>query len=194
MSSAIAWPRITWARELVDDRARFVCGTGPEGGSGGDGERDRAEVIGRADAAFRTTDYFRAVSLPIAARAALWAGAADEASAVIDELAGPGMRGQAIALDITTLRAGLAALEGRRSDAIAGYREALRGWRQLGLAFDEALAALDLAILLAPTEREMAEAPAAIDAARETLARIEARPLLARLDAGPTVADRGVAR
>ena len=147
-----------------------------------------AEAGREADAAFRTTDYFRAVSLPIAARAALWAGAADEASAVIDELAGPGMRGQAIALDITTLRAGLAALEGRRSDAIAGYREALRGWRQLGLAFDEALAALDMAILLAPTEREMAEAPAAIDAARETLTRIEARPLLARLDAGPIVA------
>ncbi len=86
-------------------------------------------------------------------------------------------------LDVATLRAGLAALEGRRSEAIAGYREALRGWRGLGLAFDEAMAALDMAILLAPTEREMAEAAAAIESARETLARLGATPLLARLDA-----------
>ena len=81
----------------------------------------------------------------------------------------------------------MAALEGRRAEAIAGYREALRGWRGIGLPFDEAMAALDLAILLAPTEREMAEAPAAIDGARETLARLGARPLLARLDAAQPV-------
>ena len=40
-----------------------------------------------------------------------------------------------------------------------------------------------MAILLAPTEREMAEAPTAIEWARETLSRIGAQPLLARLDA-----------
>jgi hypothetical protein len=33
----------------------------------------------------------------------------------------------------------------------------------------------------------MGEAAAAVDAARETRARIEARLLLARLDAGPTI-------
>ena len=68
--------------------------------------------------------------------------------------------GQAVGLDVATLRAGLSALERRRSEAVAGYREALRGWRGLGLAFDEAMAALDMALLLAPTEREMAEAAA----------------------------------
>ena len=83
-------------------------------------------------------------------------GTADEA--VIASLEGSLTRGQAVALDIATLHAGLAALEGRRAEASAGYREALRGWRQLGLRFDEAMAALDMAILLAPTEREMAEA------------------------------------
>ena len=67
--------------------------------------------------------------------------------------------GQAIALDRVTLRAGIAALEGCRADAVSGYREALRGWRQLGLAFDEAMAALDLAVLLAPTERECLASP-----------------------------------
>jgi hypothetical protein len=95
------------------------------------------------------------------------------------------MRGQAIGLDRTTLRAGLAALEGRRAEAVTGYREALRGWRQLGLAFDEALTGLDLALLLAPSDQEMPEASAAIGAVRETLMRLGADPLLARVDAAP---------
>lgn len=81
------------------------------------------------------------------------------------------------------MRAGIAALEGRRGDAIAGYREALRGWRGLGLAFDEAMAALDLAILLAPTAREMPEATAVIEWTRETLSLLGATPLLVRLRA-----------
>jgi len=78
--------------------------------------------------------------------------------------------------------AGIAALEGRRGDAVAGYREALRGWKQLGCAFDEALTALDLATLLAPTEREMPEASAVIEGAREALSRMGGQPFLRRLD------------
>ena len=86
-----------------------------------------------------------------------------------------------------TLWAGIAALEGRRVEAIAGYREVLRGWTQLGLALDHAMAALDMAVLLAPTEREMVEAPAAIETARETLTRLGARPFLARLEEAQSV-------
>jgi class 3 adenylate cyclase len=127
-------------------------------------------------------NYFVPIALPLGIRSALWAGDAEIAGGLIDQLAASAMRGQALSLDLVTLRAGLAALEGRRSEAVAGYREALRGWRALGLAFDEALCALDLAILLAPTEREMAEAPAAVAAARETLTRLGAAPLLARLE------------
>jgi class 3 adenylate cyclase len=55
--------------------------------------------------------------------------------------------------------------------------------QQIGLAFDEALAGLDLAILLAPTEREMPEAPAVTESTRAILTRLGARPLLARLEA-----------
>ena len=61
-----------------------------------------------------------------------------------------------IGLDGATLRAGLAALEGRRAEAIAGYREALRGWR---------------AARAAPSTRRMAGArhgdPARPDRARD---------------------------
>jgi tetratricopeptide (TPR) repeat protein len=147
-------------------------------------EEARQEATIAAD----TTGYFVPISMPLAARAALWAGDAAAAGAVMVRLESSVVRGQAIGLDLVTLRAGIAALEGRRAEAVAGYREALRGWRQLGLAFDEAVAALDLAILLAPTEREMAEGPAAIETARETLTRLGARPFLARLDEAGTVA------
>ena len=59
-------------------------------------------------------------------------------------------RGQAVALDLATIRAGIAALEGRRADAVAGYRDVLRGWRAAGLPFDEALASVDMATVLGP--------------------------------------------
>ena len=85
------------------------------------------------------------------------------------------------------MRAGLAAVEGRRTDAVACYREALRGWRALGLAFDEAMAVLDLAILLAPTEREMAEAPEAIE-----LGPRDADPTRGYAASGPPGRGRGV--
>ncbi len=146
-----------------------------------------AEARQEAGSAAQVTNYFAPIGLPIAARAALWSGDEPDARAVIAELEACLYRGQAIGLDVVTLRAGLAALEGRRADAIAGYREVLRGWSQLGLAFDHAMAVLDMAILLAPTEREMAEAPVAVEAARETLTRLGARPFLARLDEAGSV-------
>lgn len=146
-----------------------------------------AKARQEAASAALVTGYFVPISLPLAARAALWAGDVADANAVLAQIEASVIRGQAIALDFATLRAGIAALEGRRADAIAGYREALRGWRALGLAFDEAMAALDMAILLAPSEREMAEAASVIGAARETLTRIGARPLLARLESVPAV-------
>ena len=63
---------------------------------------------------------------------------------------------------------------------MALYRDALRGWRDLGLAWDEALCGLDMATLLDPADPEVR---AAADAAREILVRLEAAPFLARLDA-----------
>ena len=88
-----------------------------------------------------------------------------------------------MALDVVTLSAGVAALAGRRAEAIAGYREALRGWEGLGVTFDHALAVMDMTILLAPTENEMPESPALVAGARETLRRLGGRPFLERLEA-----------
>ena len=86
----------------------------------------------------------------------------------------------AIEADRTTIRAGIAALDGRPADALTVYREALRAWRDLGLAWDEALCGLDMAVLLDPSDPEVR---AASESAREILVRLEAAPFLARLDA-----------
>ncbi len=142
-----------------------------------------AETREHGITAARETSYFVPITMPLAARAALWEGDSASAAKTLAQIEATVVRGQADAFDRVTLRAGIAALEGRRADAVNGYREALRGWRRMGLAFDEAMAVLDMTILLAPNEREMSEAAAAIEVARETLARIGARPLSARLEA-----------
>ena len=141
-----------------------------------------AEAIREATSAADTISYFEPIALPIAARAALWARDIETARSLLDRLEHIVWAGQALDLDRLTIRAGLAALKDRRIEAVAAYRDALRGWRQLGLPFDEAVAAVELATLLDPTEREMAEAPAVIAAARQTLERLGAAPYLARLD------------
>ncbi len=139
-----------------------------------------SEAREEAVSAARTTNYFSPISLPLAARAALWAGDSAAAEAILEDLVASGFRGEAVDLDLATLRAGIAAREGRPAESAAAYREALRGWRQMGLAFDEALAALDMALLLDPPDADLR---ALMDSGRETLRRLGARPLLDRLDA-----------
>jgi len=119
-------------------------------------------------------------ALPLPARAALWGREVDAASADLAALEASGMHGPAIDADVITIRAGIAALEGRTGDAMALYRNAGRAWRDLGLAWDEALCGLDMALLLDPTELEVR---AAAEAARQILIRLEARPFITRLDA-----------
>jgi tetratricopeptide (TPR) repeat protein len=115
-----------------------------------------------------------------AARCDLLARAPELAREDLARAEGSPRRGRAVDADRATIRAGIAALEGRSSDALAGYREVLGVWRDLGLVWDEALCAIEMATLLDPSEPEVASAA---DAARRTLARLGAKPFLARLDA-----------
>ena len=87
--------------------------------------------------------------------------------------------GRALTQDQATIRAGIAALEGKRAEALAGYRDAFAGWRALGLAWDEALAVIDAVTLLGPDEPEL---KAAAEWARATLTRLGAKPYLERLE------------
>jgi class 3 adenylate cyclase len=141
----------------------------------------RAQAVAAAD----RTDYFQPLALPLAARAALWAGDAESASALIGRLQSIAFDGPVLDADRLTAEAGLAAIEGRGGEALAGYREALRLYRSLGVAFDEATAAVDAAILLPSAERDAQDIQAAVTAAREALTRLGAMPFLARLDQGP---------
>ena len=142
-----------------------------------------SDTVASARAAFETTAYFGAMALPLAARASLWAGEAQAIPPLLDELRGLAARGAALTADILTVRAGLAALEGRPTDAMSLYRDALRGWQALGLQWDEALCSIDMASVLDPSDPEVR---AAAETARSILARLGAAPYLDRLSTALT--------
>jgi hypothetical protein len=147
-----------------------------------------------AERAAAITDYFQPLALPLAARAALWSGDRPEAVEAFATFEATTYRGSAVELDRAVARAGVAALDGRGGEALAGYREALRGYRALGLAFDEAIAVVDMATVLPAPERDAADVGGAIDAAREILTRLGARPFLERLDAATAAVGRAPTR
>lgn len=132
------------------------------------------------DAAAKTS-YFQPLAVPLAARASLWADDAAGAREALDMLGRTMFRGQALALDKASIEAGIAALEGRTAEALAMYRETVRGWRTLKLAWDEALTVVDMVTLLGPDEAEVRNAA---EVARLTLARLGAQPYLERLEDG----------
>ncbi len=115
-----------------------------------------------------------------AAHAALWRGDFPAAASELAALDASGFRAPAVEARRVTVRAGLAAGEGRRAEALGLYRDALRRWRDLHFVFDEMLCVIDMATLLDPAEPDVR---AAADAAREILVRLRAMPLLARLEA-----------
>ena len=148
------------------------------------GRYDEACRLG--EHAVELTSYFAPLAYPLVVRSALWAGDAAGAAAALASLEASGYLGPALTADRLVGRAGIDALEGRGPAALAGYREALRLCRQLGLVFDEAAASVDMATLLASQERDAPDVATAIAAARETLLRLGARPFLERLDGART--------
>ncbi len=118
-------------------------------------------------------------ALPKAGRAALLGRDAATARQALDGLAALGTRGRAVDPDRAVIRAGLAALEGDRAAAIAGYRAALAAFHELGLVWDEALLGLGAAILVDARDPEVA---VWVDSARAILTRLGAAMIIARLD------------
>ena len=118
--------------------------------------------------------------MPVAARAALWAGRADQARTTADHLRALGWHGRAINASLRTIDAGVAALSGEVEEAAAGYRDAIRQWRDLETTFDLALCELDFVRVVGG---ENPDAKAAADEARSILTRLGAVPLLRQLDA-----------
>ena len=118
--------------------------------------------------------------LPRAARAALWGGDAGGAAEDLAAFEATGTHGPATPANRTTIRAGLAAIDGNVPDAAVGYRQALAAWRDLGLPWDMALTIIDMAELLGP---EHPDVRAVAPEAQAILEGLGARPFLARLEA-----------
>jgi tetratricopeptide (TPR) repeat protein len=110
-------------------------------------------------------------------RFALHAGRLDLARMTL--AAGEGRSGGLVDHDIASMRAGIAALEGRTADALGLYRAALAGYRDMGCRFDVALTIFDMAALIGPHEPAVR---AAIPEGREILEALGAQTLLDRLD------------
>jgi len=77
------------------------------------------------------------------------------------------------------MQSGIDGLEGRRTDALAGFRQAIRELDDIGAVLDGVYTAIDMAAALGPSEPEVR---AQIDRARATLERLGAKALLDRLD------------
>ena len=118
--------------------------------------------------------------LAMGGRAALWGGDAPTARVCLARLQELVRSGTAIETAARTLEAGVAAADGRRAEAIAGYRAAMDGWRSFDLPFDVALCALDAVLLLGADEPEVRRMG---DDAESILGGLGAAPFLARLDA-----------
>jgi class 3 adenylate cyclase/tetratricopeptide (TPR) repeat protein len=119
-------------------------------------------------------------AVALSSRACAWLRDVEGVRRHVAEYEELGVHGAVVDAEGAAMRAGLAALEARREEAISLYRDALRRCRDLGLAWNAALTVIDMATLLGPGESEVVRAAGP---ARETLTRIGAAPFLARLDA-----------
>ena len=115
-----------------------------------------------------------------AAHPALWLRDHAAAVAVLARLEEVGGGGPTPDARLATVRAGIAALEGKTMEAMALYRDALRGWRDTNSVWEEVQTGLDMAELLDPGEPDVASVLAST---RAILERLGAKPYLAQLDA-----------
>ncbi len=122
--------------------------------------------------------------LPRAARMALLDGDAASARLALERLAATGAHGRALDVDRAGIEAGLAALEGRRAEAIAGYRTAIAGWRDLGLPWDEALTSIEFVRLIGVDDPDARAAAGSARAILEDLGAVRVLDLLDQLVGG----------
>ncbi len=115
-----------------------------------------------------------------AARPAIWERDLTNVRKDLEAIDATGFHGAIVETRRTTLKAAIAALEGRTGEAHELYREAIRRWHDLGQPWDGALTAIDMAHVLDPSDRDVQAAGAA---AREILVGLGAAPIIARLDA-----------
>ena len=137
------------------------------------------EAYGAAQHAIEILPAVSSIALPIAVRAAIWAGRPNDARAAarrLDEIAQSDATTQAHRSWAT---AAIAALDGRVEDAVDGFRDARARLGEIHLDFDLARVSIDMAVLLGPGH---ADALTAGEEGRAIFERLGARPYLERLD------------
>ena len=90
--------------------------------------------------------------------------------------AGLQVRGRWVDAALTSLRSGIAALEGRTSEAARGYADARSAFHALECDMDAALTTLDEVVLLGTAPEEE------VAAARRAFTQLHAAPFLNRLN------------
>jgi class 3 adenylate cyclase/tetratricopeptide (TPR) repeat protein len=133
----------------------------------------RRGVEGEGNITYAPQSYYQA------ARPALWTGKLEQVVADLAAIDATGVHGRVAEARRVTLRAGIAALEGRAAEGVALYREAVRAWHDLGMVWDEALTGIDMATVLDPGDQHVR---ATARSTREILERLGARPFIERLD------------
>ena len=121
-----------------------------------------------------------------AAGARLRVGDVNAARADLARVEAEALRTPYLLLQRQAIQAALAAVEGRKAEALRGFREALRRMEERDEVMDRAVSVILMASVLDPAEPEVA---ATIAATRNTLERCGAAALLRQLDevAGRTV-------
>ena len=150
---------------------------------------ERAVLAGDGDAAAGDSMASAGLDTPargifawIAFRHALWSRDLERARALAATSASLPSSPAAQAY-LATIQAGLAALEGRRDEAAAAYRDGIARIRTIGDGFEAARAALDCVLLVGPdhpVSRVLA------DEARPVFERLRATPYVEHLDAAMT--------
>ena len=141
------------------------------------GQGDARAALDLARHAYETNLAPDSTGPQLATRAAAWLGDAEAVRHALGPIERHPSRVAAAAR--TEATAALAGLEGRRGEAVAGFVDALRRWRELGLEFEAAVCGLTFVKMVGVAE------PAARDAAdhaRVLFSRIGARPFLGLLD------------
>jgi class 3 adenylate cyclase/tetratricopeptide (TPR) repeat protein len=125
------------------------------------------------------SDTNAAADLPRAVRAALWMRDAEMARLVLADYNALHLFGPGPSAWRPTIDAGLAALGGRRDEALELYADAHSKWRAAEVVFDGALTGIDMLFTLGPAEPA---ARAAAAESRATLDALGARPFVDLID------------
>jgi len=179
------------AEGLLDSAEERIRGsTNPEGAEGlttvrvfvavATAQMEKAYEMAMRSAPTMQNRAFRGQTLDEACHAALALRDATRTHAALRELDALGNPGTWLQTSKQAHRAGLALLEGRIDEGLAGYRIALAGWRELGVTRDLGLCLLDLAALVGT---DHPDGRAAAEEARQIFTRLNAAPALERLEA-----------